>query len=381
MLKKLVLALLSLTIFVLTACSSGEMLPDVSVKIGGDARLETIDTLNVVVNDDNRLLLMNVLTDEVLNEFFLSGGETIWARQELENGYLGVFAASGLVDGFLILSEEEPEITKFLYILDHELDWISKFTLTSDYLIVNTHDALILFENEEWVIYYYNADERNIYRYQTSTNQTSLFFELDDDISIGRLQQVSERQIGFFANDWDFESLAFYYGQIDKQTNQLTLFEKELSDFEISEMFIYDDQALFTEHFGSDLKSKVLVLDLTIGDFRKIQLEGNESVSGHPRMIGNGRLIFTVNNTWFETDQIRLRVYDEQSTEVLSEKEISREDLNLAEHEELVFTNHIEIDETYSAFIIGISTWSNREFSLDNLRFFVEFVRIEEIGD
>ena len=381
MLKKSVLILLSLTIFVLTACSSEEVLPDVSVEIGDGAKPEIVETLNIVVNNDDRLLLMNVLTGEVLHEFFLPEGETIWATQKIENGYLGIFSVSGMVDGFLRLSEEEPEATKFLYILDGELNLVSEFTLTSDHLIVNTHDALILFENGEWMIYYYNADDKNIHRYQTAINKTALFFELDDDLSPGRLQQVSENQIGFFAHDWDFESPNFYYGQIDKQTNHLTLFEEELSDFAIGEMFIYNEHVLFTEHPSLEIQSKVVVLDLTTGHFQKIQLEGSESVSGHPTIISKGRLIFTINNTWIETDQIRLRVYDKQPVQVLAEKEILREDLNLAEDEVLMFTNHLEIDETYSAFIIAISTWSNREFSLDDLRFFVEFIRVEHIGE
>lgn len=344
-----------------------------------------LETFPYMMQGLENLLLFDALDNELLNEFILPEEDmVVWGMFQIKNGYKGILGITGVIDGSLSFPfPEDSNITMSLYILDDELNLIDEFEITDERLMMHLHGSAIVHDNGNWLIYYaggwdVNLDRisRNIYVYDTKNNETSLFFELDEGILPSNVQFISTNQLGFNAGTGEEGSSILYYGMIHLETKALQLFELDALGFQ-SGTVVHDHYVLFPAILTPDFQGEIIVLDLRTGNYRKIQLDDYESTAA--QIIGNGRFILTRNSDW-ETGEIRIRVYDVDTVDILFQNDTLISDLGLQESEEIVFTEYVMIEEGLYAIVNGISVVAGRAgFRVEDLRFHVDFIIIEEM--
>ena len=345
-------------------------------------RMETskemnLDTVPHIVQGLESVLLFETLDNELLNEFILPVEEMIvWGTRSIKNGYTGVFGVTGITDGLWSFPfPENSNITMFLYILDDELNLIDAFEITDKRLINDFHGSDIVYDSGNWLIYYAGMFSRNIYSYDIKNNETSLFFELNEGIFPSNVQFISTNQLGFNAGTGEEGSSILYYGVIHLETRALQLFELDAVGFH-SGSAVHDYYVLFPAIVTADFQAKIIVLDLQTGNYQKIQLDDYESSAA--QIIGNGRFILTRNRDW-EKGEIRTRVYNLYTGDILFQNDTLISELGLHESEEIVFTEYIMLEEGIYAIVNGIATVAEREVRVEDFRFHVNFIIIEEV--
>lgn len=234
-------------------------------------------TINV---ENNSIILINLLDNEALAEFFVEADVRIFDIQQFPSGHYAVLTMAGMemhgTEGFSWGGE--MELTLMLLFLDEELNLVQEFEITDEQLMMGLFVTTLTYSDDRLKIYYaYNS---SIYFYDASSQETTLITELDEGLFPLNLRLTSMNQLVFLADNLE-SSTDIYYGVIDLETKNTQYFS---TDLPVSDMVVQGSYLLLTENpppafQGENPRSEVIVFNLITGDQRIIQLEGYESMN------------------------------------------------------------------------------------------------------
>ncbi|MCL2559856.1 MAG: hypothetical protein FWE07_05155 [Turicibacter sp.] len=202
------------------------------------------------------LALMDLLTGDVLTTYELEDGEIVVNVFNFDNGYFGALIGmldpldlyfdlyfAGLTDDdfdlmAVIDAAEEHDYQLRYLILDQQLNVLETLPITSEPLQdANLHIFnLVVYEQGELFVYhvpnylFHGSSGANIYRYNVHTNVDELLFQMDHRINIHNMALLESGDLAFIGgrltvNMYELGPL-MYYGVINLETNEMTLFNE-----------------------------------------------------------------------------------------------------------------------------------------------------------
>ena len=381
MLKKIGVILLLSTIFLIGCESDSSTSANISARRANLEEVEISSFFYTMSQPEENVLLFDVIENEMRSEFvFLEEDMQFWGHIQIDDSYQGIFGVTGLeTSGSRIFPfPENSNITMTLYILDERFNVIDEIKITDELFIHTFNSPAILHDNGNWLIYYTTGwdfdlmtPSRNIYVYDTKSNQRLPFFELDEGLTPSGVEVINNNQLGFNAGTGQENSTVSYYGIICLDTKDLQLFGITDSFGFFGGNLVHEYYVLFSGVLTDHFDGSIIILDIRIGDYRKITLDDYEALAA--KIIGDGQLILTRHNEW-DSDYFRFRVYNLQTLDILLEEYVSFNDLGLQADEEVFILDQVTVDDGLYGLIFGIQTASERDFSIDNLRFHIEFI-------
>jgi len=369
MIKKI--CYLGLMIFVLVGCQSSNEFPEETSPISQNKNSNLADAREVaypesllhVVNEniENRLTLIDLLTNEVLNEFDILVDQEVLTIQKLINGYYGILLIEGIEIGdgwFTIHSDMDLLLT--LLVLDGKLNLVQSVEITDEYLISDGLFSVSISNEQESLKIYYLSGNR-IYYYDVNTRQTNLVSELDEMYLLLNLEVISHNYIAFLGEHVNNPSLK-YFGVINLETGEI---QSHQLDFPALELIVQGHYLLLTENVppafaGGVPNGDVVVFNFISGEYNIIQLESYESTQA---IVVDNRYVLTGSHKI-------IRLYDIVSNELVLEQELT---IEMTINEETQQYPHIHeflaISERLYAVVFDLGS--------EVEAFHVEFVRIE----
>jgi len=371
----------------------------------------------------------NVLTDEIIDEFLFDSNVIFWNPliDLAEKGYYGTIVR--------IAQDAGNDDFKFL-LLDQQLNVVNEFELDNDtFSGVSLLSADVAYKDGELLLYFRDSNETwewdNIYVYNIHTHERTLLFEMEEVFFVWELSFLNHyNQLVLLANHLDNDNL--YYGVIDLETKELTLFYE--SGFEISEFEMVGNYLVMTGVRNYE-QNEIIIFDAISGD-KRINLLNDREV-GNPlgirtpsfvKMTNDGRFVLAVSFDirWCEedwtayvvSDNVFITVYSARSGVILFEYTLLESEFELEFNEELANFHFIAVDDGVHALVFRIETklidrtlveaaeelayfmeltddelweylegltyselWSYRDFVIENTRFHTIFIVIEELEE
>lgn len=369
----------------LAGCSTvdnGEVL----VGISEARQLEDFDleALPFLIQFEDRLTVVDLLTNEVLAEFKPEIPGLIRVLDHNMQGYYSVLVVYPLDEEGNLLALETTDIagmygsyTDFtvdladgstakgavaFYVLDETLAVVETFEIPIPHF--NFTLGVVVDHDESLRLYF--AEFNHIYVYDFKTGETELAFELPSSISIVGRSMLLTAENQLLVQGVDFQAgEGDYFGLIDLTTGELQDWQ---IDFPIWDVVVYGDYLLLTEAIltplGPPPTHEVMLIDLTNREEQLVQLAEGESQQA---MVIENQYLLTGSMT-------HLRLYDLFTNEKVMERQLEIEgieaDAQQGDDEVMPYLRTFFQVETGLYAIV---------FDLGDGNFHTEFVRVEEL--
>jgi len=319
---------------------------------------------------ENRVTLVDLLTNETLVEFNIDNDVTMHSVQRLTNNHYGIFTVPkiegsdsivmvGGDDGVFFIAPDGSliEAKSSFLLLDADLNLIQEFEISDKQLILGLSESTISHTDGHLVIYY--AFNNNIYVYDLNDHETTLVAILEETALISQLELIIGDQLAFSGSSWE-NHRATYYGVINLETGETSLLR---TDFPVTSMVVSEHYLVFPKNTNSISSSEIVLFNLTTEEERMFQLERYESMNA---TVIAGRYVLT--GTY-----AHIRVYDIETNKIMLDAVPSKE------------MARIEANHDVEEIIPGIETFLRIYdglyavvFSVGDGTFHVDLIIIEE---
>lgn len=280
----------------------------------------TLSEISHLVLSENKdtLFLVDVLTNEIVNEFWVEGDHLIVSTQTFPGGYYGAFIMDGMEivrddEGFLVSwgSSSTDNLSLSLWLFDADLHVGDRFEITDESLFFEWSRSTVLWIDGAPLIYYHDSMlGEGLYVYHATTNSRELVMEMENGFLINQLQPTSMPDLLAFYGSRLGDEIHTYYGVINLETQHMKYAQ---TDLPVSGMVVQGNYLLLTENpppsvQGGVSRGEVVLFNLTTGEDRIIQLDPHESRGA---MVIGDRYVLTGSHEWIrlydiETNSVRL---------------------------------------------------------------------------
>jgi len=297
--------------------------------LGDIADSVDVDSLPLIMIDEDHLILIDALTNEVLAEFVPEKNLVFLDVQQLANDIFGFSSVPYLEagDGFYRIETDDGiftiladgtlvEFQSYFFLLDQSFNLVREFRLTDEN--ATTLSNYVTWNDDQLKIYY--SLENRIYVYNVNQSETVFMTEIEDSFRLQRIELINENQVAFLASHWDNTNYT-YYGVIDLDTGE-TRYSN--TDFPVREMVVNGEYLLLTENIPPQIgvpqdelssRGEVILFNSRTGEDSVFQLERLES-----------RLATVIGNRYVLTgSHEHIRLYSIETNEIVLERQPEKE--------------------------------------------------------